>query len=467
MYKRQGLRPGAGHLQLAQQARRSAVANALVIGDPPTGGLERLPAAQAEARAVADKLRAAGYRVTERIFTDRAPSSAQDVLNDLFAREYQVIHIAAHGSFVPDQPECSGVLIGPGRFLTARTVGQMRAIPELVFLNCCHLGKVEELSQSTTIAQDLMTEGVRAVVAAGWAVDDEPAKRFAEMLFDDLLAGMLYGDAARHARNVVAQEFRTDERLTTNTWGAYQCYGDPGFRLVTGRRPKQRRMEPVSVDDLVEAVSDVEIQAGDVRRTDSHHDARATLLAELDSHARVAGERGWDDGRLWYAFGQAHYALRSFAEAVVHYERALEMGGADVPIRLLERLANAQVRAARNLPDGPERAQCFADAWGNIERSRQFGSTAERFALEGSFHKKRAVRLGPDERAEAVRHAAAAYRKADDAEPRPYHALNWAQMAVVGGVAGRAWSARVEAIGASSASGIAGGYWDRAGRASR
>jgi tetratricopeptide (TPR) repeat protein len=376
-----------------------------------------------------------------------------------------VIHIAAHGSFVPGQPDCSGVLIGPGRFLTARTVGQMRAIPELVFLNCCHLGRVEELAQSTTIAQDLMGEGVRAVVAAGWAVDDAPAKRFAEVLFDDLLAGMLYGDAARHARNVVAQEFRNDDGLTTNTWGAYQCYGDPGFRLVTGRAPKQGRVEPVSVDDLVEAVNDVEIQAGDVRRTDAHHDARATLLGELAELAGVARDQGWDEGRLWYALGEAHFALRSFSDAVGCYERALERGG-DVPIRLLERLANAQVRAARNLPEGSERQARFARAWENIERARRFGSSAERFALEGSYHKKRAVRLPPAERADAVRRAAAAYRKADEAEPRPYHALNWAQMSVVGGVKDRAWASRVEAIGTSSATGVVGGgYWDRAGRA--
>ena len=45
-----------------------------------------------------------------------------------------------------------------------------------------------------------------------------------------MLKGETFGDAVKTARR------RTyDGHPGSNTWGAYQCYGDPDFRLVLRR----------------------------------------------------------------------------------------------------------------------------------------------------------------------------------------------------------------------------------------
>ena len=64
--------------------------------------------------------------------------------------------------------------------------------------------------------------GVRAVVCAGWAVDDAAALTFAEAFYGRMLAGSEFGDAVRRARRDLERE------PGVNTWGAYRCYGDPG-----------------------------------------------------------------------------------------------------------------------------------------------------------------------------------------------------------------------------------------------
>ena len=98
--------------------------------------------------------------------------------------------------------------------LTASILGPARnrqacaSVPELVFVNCCHLGarsKGQLLTPAQSecaigmrrrvrdspsgVAEALISIGVRCVIAAGWAVDDEPARIFAETFYDALLRG--------------------------------------------------------------------------------------------------------------------------------------------------------------------------------------------------------------------------------------------------------------------------------------
>ncbi len=68
--------------------------------------------------------------------------------------------------------------------------------------------------------------GVRAVVAAGWAVQDNAAKEFAQKFYEYMLGGETFGRALKTARIHVYENFSD-----SNTWGAYQAYGDPDYRL--------------------------------------------------------------------------------------------------------------------------------------------------------------------------------------------------------------------------------------------
>src|SRR5690606_828403 len=91
---------------------------------------------------------------------------------------------------------------------------------------------------AANLGMQFIRMGVRAVVAAGWAVDDAAALAFAEAFYGRMLAGEAFGEAVRAAREEVWLRFRG-----VNTWGAYQCYGDPDYTLLRGRaaRPAQHQ----------------------------------------------------------------------------------------------------------------------------------------------------------------------------------------------------------------------------------
>ena len=141
------------------------------------GSSRNCQAQAAEARAVAAALRQYGYEVEELI-----GATALDIVSALYAHEYRIIHIAAHGAYDAEHPVRSGVVIGQDTFLTAAEIGQLRVVPELVFLNCCHLAQIDRSDAAAvatapaqrawnwlaaSVAQELIRIGVRAVVAAG------------------------------------------------------------------------------------------------------------------------------------------------------------------------------------------------------------------------------------------------------------------------------------------------------------
>ncbi len=238
---------------------------ALVIGDPISKYVE-LKGAQEEAKAVARKLQSGGrFQVEQHV-----RASSEQVINAFFNQAYRVLHLAGHGVYqmVPeDASQCkscgqtlpgdkvaerlksltpvTGMIIGDKVVLSPKEVEQMRRVPELVFINCCHLGYVEprkngkakernERDDYHRIAANVATQfirmGVRAVVAAGWAVDDAAARTFAVTFYEQMLQGRPFGEAVQIARQATYKG-----HPGVNTWGAYQCYGDPDYCLI--RKP--------------------------------------------------------------------------------------------------------------------------------------------------------------------------------------------------------------------------------------
>ena len=253
-----------GRFRAQVQAPRSRNA----LGDRRTAArrsiLSRIAGARAEAEAVADVLDSFQYDVTRCIQAD-----ALTIINALYAKEYRIIHIAGHGIYQPECPAQSGVVLGNNIYLTAAEIGQLRVVPEMVFLNCCHLGVIDADTMTeqsgrqpgqrawnklaASVSEKLIEIGVRAVVAAGWAVNDRAAPRFAETLYRKMLSGDVaqFGDAVRTARQAIY-----DSDRSTNTWGAYQCYGDPGFILHAGTSqiasPPKSYVAPAGIHPRVE-----------------------------------------------------------------------------------------------------------------------------------------------------------------------------------------------------------------------
>ena len=135
----------------------------------------------------------------------------------LFIRNYKIIHLAGHGTFDPLNEENSGMLIGDNTYLTPSVINQLPSTPELVFVNCCFLGamesRAEKKSQSryklaANIGTQLIDNGVKAVVVAGWAVDDLAALQFSKLFYEAMFAGETFGDAVHLARKQSTRIFQ-------------------------------------------------------------------------------------------------------------------------------------------------------------------------------------------------------------------------------------------------------------------
>ncbi|GLT23435.1 hypothetical protein GCM10007933_29010 [Zoogloea oryzae] len=220
----------------APQPRRTLSARALLIGNPLTAGTfpihedgqPILPGVEQELAGVARSLTAAGLEVSV-----GSEENASTVMSRLFGRDYRVLLIsgnAVHRHLLPDGRRVSGFVLSDGVFLTALELQQMRAMPELVFLNGCHAGRAIPGSDDgppEDMVLALLKAGVQAVVAPGWAVDDDGAAEFSETFFAALAEGQRFEDAVAAARQAT---FRTAPALTT--WAAYQAWGDPDYRLL-------------------------------------------------------------------------------------------------------------------------------------------------------------------------------------------------------------------------------------------
>ena len=201
----------------------------LVIGAPKVtdARYEPLPGARSEARVIAEVARAA-FCSKEAVTELTDDPMAMTVINALFARNYRIVHIAGHGTGTDDCGRGGGVVLsGEATFLGANEIRAMRVTPELVFLNCCHLGSAggpqyDRVTFAAGVATQLINIGVRCVVAAGWAIEDGPAEVFAQTFYRELFAGKRFIDAVGAARQAA-----WEDEPKCNTWAAYQCYGDP------------------------------------------------------------------------------------------------------------------------------------------------------------------------------------------------------------------------------------------------
>lgn len=221
---------------------RGGLGKALVIGDPVSGfPFPSLPGAQDEARRVAELLRGSAFSVNLQV-----NCSSEDTIGALFSGPYQILHLTGNG-VVDYEPtsnaarsdstvgkKMTGFVIGENAYFTSVEAAQMREVSEFVFINCCHLGQLSDSVSGTSepnrfaasLSSQFLSMGAHAVVAAGWAINDAAAITFAKVLYLGMLGGANFGDAVYTARRKTF-----DDHPETNTWGSYQCYGDPTFKF--------------------------------------------------------------------------------------------------------------------------------------------------------------------------------------------------------------------------------------------
>jgi hypothetical protein len=320
-------------------------AKVLVIGDPHVDDRSQyraLPGAQSEARAVA------------KVFGVQAliGPTAVEAVNALLDQDYSVVHIAGHG-----REDGSGVVLSDSLVLGGDLVKSMRRLPDLVFVNTCYsarqrVGALPE--QAATLARALIEAGVRCVIATGWAVDDSAARHFAETLYNELLRQRKFVEAIATAR-----ESTWRAHGGSNTWAAYQCYGDPDWLLkqrasaasdaakpavkssFAAEAPAPPEARIVSAKGLLVALETLALRGGEKSKERAWR-----LEAEMDRQFGHLGE-------VAEAFADTYAQLGMTKEAIRWYDRAVrsERGAT---FRSLEQFFNLTVRDAAN-----EVEKCF------------------------------------------------------------------------------------------------------------
>jgi hypothetical protein len=250
---------------------------------------------------------------------------------------------------------------------------------------------------AASVARELIDCGVRCVVVAGWAVDDQGALVFGNAFYRHpagRAAALWRGGTTKRARRsgaAIAQDI---------TWGAFQAYGDPGWRAeprLLGNN--ERDSGYASPEELLGELASRRVNLS--RGSDRH--TRRAIDAEISSLRGLLKDRcpaGWRRlpiiqsalGAIWSDLGELEEARTSLIEAIQS-----EDSNGQVPMRAIEQLANIEAR----LGEKTENEAMIQSALARLEmldrllgsaadQARDPGSAvnAERSALRGSAAKR-------------------------------------------------------------------------------
>ncbi len=366
--------------------------SALVIGDPDLKGfVNQLPGAYKEGQVVSDLLTANEFNATTIL-----KGSPPEIIQALFSDDYKIIHLAGHGFFSEDSPESAGMVIGEKIFLSTREICQMSTVPELVFVNCCFLGKTSGAAEAyyrnryklaANIGTQLIDNGVKAVVAAGWAVDDAAALDFTKSFYESMFAGYSFGDAVQRARKVIYGKYKD----SNNTWGAYQCYGDPFYKFrssVASSKPYEPQFvipEQAEVE-LNNLFNELEIE------TQPHNEflERLTAIANAVDQSQIRNAVITEQEACIYA------DLCEYEKAIAKFESLLIMEQATFSVSTLEKYCHIKAKKYVNdfLKVQPRPTGLIAEmnkVTRDLRSLLMISPTAERYCLLGHTFKRKAL----------------------------------------------------------------------------
>ena len=366
-----------------------AANNALVVGDPFLDGyINQLPGAYAEAEMVADKITKLSFKTTVSL-----KEKSATIIKKLFSQDYKIIHLAGHGVYNEAEPAKSGMVIGKDLFLTTAEIAQLSAVPEFVFVNCCFLGKTEGHTEAlyksryrlaASIGVQLINNGVKAVVVAGWAVDDSAALDFAEHFYNAMFAGDSFGDAVKKARNCCYENHPGQ-----NTWGAYQCYGDPFYKFDIRQNSKSDITPYVIAEEAVIDLNNLysEMSMGNI--SDESIMNRVAGIATMVDNAGIRNAAVTEREAFVYA------QLLKYDLALSKFDELMKTEQASFYVTTLEMFCSTKAKKTiHEFKNGNIKAKEASLLMDNIIKELMnllyISPTAERYNLLGSAHKRRA-----------------------------------------------------------------------------
>ncbi len=350
----------------------------LVIGEPllnPSQNFAALPGARAEAEAV------------DELFANQSTlvlgADFLRITTALLAKPWKIVHLAGHGQYDP-KGERSGMIMSNDHLLSPTEFESMDTVPELVFVNCCHLGKSGPQGDrhyalfAANVAEQLILNGVRCVVAAGWAVDDAAAKAFAITFYKVLLKNESFAEAVRQARKA-AWECNPN----SNTWAAYQCYGDPAWTLNRSGQQVVNQFSKTPIlpteNELVFALQSIQADANC-----ANEEQQSELCNYLEKLISVALDEWKNQGRIAEAIGLAWRDLNQKHKALAWLKRAIQATDGTASLAATEQQLNIAARASGSIED-------IAPLIDQMNVLAGFAPTAERWSILGSAYKRQAI----------------------------------------------------------------------------
>jgi hypothetical protein len=312
-------------------------------------------------------------------------------------------------------------------------------------VNCSFLGRTdgaaEEYFQSrfklaANIGTQLIKNGVKAVIAAGWAVDDQGALAFAKKFYEAMFRGKTFGESVWQARAFIYEYARgtaADNFSGSNTWGAYQCYGDPFYKLHVTPQEKARTQYVIPLQaeiDLSNLLSD--LKAGDLA-TDVAMTRLNAISAEVDKRdIRLPAITELEANIL--------KELNNYPDAISKYEKLIASPEASFSMIAVEQYYNikmkhlvSQLEKEKGTPAlGKELDKIIA----GIEALLSLRPTAERYSELGSAWKRKIQYYAGDKTsvvkaiAESSKYYYMAYEQATRVEGKDgiYGYTNWLQL---------------------------------------
>lgn len=360
---------------------------ALVIGNPIYEEKENLASLQEtkkETENLVRKLRDEKFDV-EPLIGNTGDNNYKAILN----YDCKVLHIGAHGKYTFKDGHV-GIALGSGYYFGPQDFKHRSVIPEFVFINTCFSGaihtKQEEYSQkqfgmAANIGTQLIENGVEAVIVAGWAVKDSAAKFFSELLYDELLAGYTFGEAVKKARQ---QCFESAEYSLT--WAAYQCYGNPGYRLV-------KKVPKPEIEDVYILEEDVIIELENILSStrDSKSYTVSDYITRLEKCITKAKNSGYLTSAVIELQAKIYQDCGMLEDSLAAYEKLLEQEKALFSVKSLEQYCNVfaktlVMRSKENSSNVSEDDK--QNLIKKLDSLAFIGVTAERYNLQGSGFKR-------------------------------------------------------------------------------
>ncbi len=189
--------PSASVMQYLAARKPATAKDMLLLGNPDLGRPDMdLPGAEAEVRAIK-----AVWPDSTMLMRKSATKGTLQKAGQLF----KVIHVAAHGEFLSDQPLSSRLLLSPegddNGQLTAGDLYGMHLNADLVTLSACETGMGKVLSGDDVVGltRGFLYAGSNSIVASLWPVSDDET-RFLMTSFYTNLKRMPKASALRQAQ---------------------------------------------------------------------------------------------------------------------------------------------------------------------------------------------------------------------------------------------------------------------------